>query len=290
MRSSDSGFTMVELLVVCFLGLLLTALTLGLTETQRRSLGTDMARTRLTQNLRGALDIIGADARIAGENLSSAFPAILVTDNGSGTPDTLTLRRNVINEVLPVCQAVSAGASQVYFAVAGNIAGCTHSGHVNDYTKWRAQRLADTDQSIRAFIWDSSAKLGEYFDYTNEGDTGTAYYILRGGAPSWSRTYPVGSSSVYMLEEWKFDVSSNLLRVTREQQTGSINNVSFRINNFQVRILMQDNTVKTSFIASDNWSQIKAVEVTLTGDDEYSKNLITRSISSQFFPRNVLSN
>ena len=281
---------MVELMVVCFLGLLLTSLTLAITQTQRRSLGTDMARTRLTQNLRGALDIIGADVRIAGENLGSAFPAILVTDNGSGTPDTLTLRRNIINEVLPVCQAVSAGNSQVYFAIPGNVAGCTRTGHANDYTKWRTQRLADSDQNVRAFIWDSAAKLGEYFDYTNEVDTGTAYYIVRGGAPSWSRTYPVGSSSVYMLEEWKFDVSTNMLRVTREQQTGSINNVSFRINNFQVRILMQDNTVKTAFAATDSWSQIKAVEITLTGDDEYSKNLITRSVSSQFFPRNVLSN
>ena len=281
---------MIELLVVCFLGLLLTALTLTLTETQRRSLGTDMARTRLTQNLRGALDIIGADARIAGENLGAAFPAILITDNGSGTPDTLTLRRNIINEVLPVCQAVAAGASQVYFAIPGNVAGCTRSGHTNDYNAWRTQRLADSDQSVRAYIWDSSAKLGEYFDYTGETDTGTAYYILRGGAPSWSRTYPVGSSSVYMLEEWKFDVSTNLLRVTREQQTGLINNVSFRINNFQVRALMQDNTIKTSFTASDSWSLLKGIEVTLTGDDEYAKNLITRSVSSQFFPRNVLSN
>ena len=290
MRSSDSGFTLLELLVVCFLGLMLTALTLTFTQTQRLSLGTDMARTRLTQNLRGSLDIIGADVRIAGENLAAAFPAILITDNGSGSPDTLTLRRSIINEVLPVCQAVSAGTSQVYFAIPGNVAGCTRSGHTNDYNAWQTQRLADSDQSVRAYIWDSVAKMGEFFDYTGEADTGTAYYILRGGAPTWSRTYPVGSSSVYMLEEWKFDVDTNLLRVTREQQTGSINNVSFRINNFQVRALMQDNTIKTSFTATDNWSQLKAIEVTLIGDDEYAKNLITRSISSQFFPRNVLSN
>src|SRR5690606_6020349 len=71
--ASDKGFTLVELLVTSFLGLIMLALTLSATTSNRRLYKYDLVRTRINQNMRSALDIMGIDVRQAGENLFSTF-------------------------------------------------------------------------------------------------------------------------------------------------------------------------------------------------------------------------
>ena len=161
--SSDSGFTLLELLVTTVLGLLLIALILGTITANRRLYKEDIVRTKVNQNLRGAMDIIGSDIRLAGENLGPTFPAIQLTNGTAGGPDTLILRRNLLPEVLQVCVALTAGSTaKLQFAIPGTTAGCIYSGETTAYNSWRSYRLANQN-SVDSFVWNVCAKIGEFF-------------------------------------------------------------------------------------------------------------------------------
>jgi len=286
----EQGFTIMELMVTSFLGLIVTGLLLTLTQTNRNVLGKDTIRTGLNQNLRGALDLMGADIRVGGENLPASFPAIEIVDGASGATDRLKIRRNLLDEVLPLCTAITAGSSvnNIYFAIPGTVAGCVYSGHTHDYTAWRTYRLAQPSAQTLAYIYDSASKNGQFFTYTGEVSTGTAYYLTK-SASTWTYNYPTASTSIYILEEWEYKMVGENLQVIVNRLTGTPYNVSFGLTNFQMRAKMQDNTIKTSFITSDNWTQIKALEVTLTGQDTFGGKVLSRTLVGDFVPRNILS-
>ena len=288
---AERGFTILELLVAAFLGLLVMALALSTTLVSRNVLGKDTIRVQLAQNLRGGLDIIGTDIRIGGENLGPGFPAIEVTDGTAGAPDTLYVRRNLADEVLPVCVSIAAGSGvgQVVFANSPTVTGCVYAGHTHDYTAWRTKRLAAPGGKLDAYIFDTVSKKGEFFRYNGEADTGTTYYITR-TAGNFTNAYPATSSSVYLLEEWKYQVQNGVLQVIQNNDTANALNVIFNVTNFQIQALMQDGTVKTSFARTDAWTQISEMQVDLTGSERYARNNITRMLTGKFFPRNVLSN
>lgn len=291
LSKSQSGFTISEILVTSLLGLLITGLLLTLTSTQRKVLSKDLVRTGLNQNIRGALDLMGADIRVGGENLGQTFPAIELSNGSAGTSDVLTIRRNLLDEVLPVCTQITAGTSNsnIYFAIPGTISGCVYSGHTHNFTSWREYRLAQPSQSTLAYIFNTSTKVGEFFTYTAESDTGTSYYITRTSG-TWANTYPVGSSAVYILEEWRYNKVGENLQVIQNNDNLNPLNVSFGLSNFQVQINLQDNTTVATFANTDSWSQIKSIEVELSGQDTFDGQLINRTLTGKYFPRNVLSN
>jgi Tfp pilus assembly protein PilW len=98
---SEKGYTVVELLVSGSLGVLLLALVVGSSVATRNNYKKDLVRARSNESLRGVIDIIAGDARLAGENLGAGFPAVEVVD--SGINDSLIIRRNLLSEVLPLC-------------------------------------------------------------------------------------------------------------------------------------------------------------------------------------------
>lgn len=71
--SNQRGYTIAELLVSMTIGMMVTALTLSSSMINRYTIGKDVARTRLNQNLRGSLDLVGLDVRVSGENLNTSF-------------------------------------------------------------------------------------------------------------------------------------------------------------------------------------------------------------------------
>ena len=288
--SSDKGFTLPELLVASFLGMLVGGLMLSSTLANKRAFNFDMKRVQLDQNLRSGMDIMGADLRVGGENLPTSFPAFEIVNGVSGAPDELVVRRNLLDEVLPVCTSIPTGSTalQVYFAVGGaTTAACTYSGQTYNYNSWRTYRTNNSG-SVRAYIYDVSAKNGEFFDYTNEGSTGTAYYILRSSG-SWTFGYPATSSSVYILEEWRIKLLAGVLQIQVNGQTATPQNVVAGLSDFQVRAIMKDATIKTTMGRTDDWSQMEALEVTLSGTTTFAKKTLTRTLTARFFPRNILS-
>lgn len=291
MRSSARGFTVSELLVAMTLGLLVTGLALNSSISNKNAWGKDVVRTRLNQNIRGSLDIIGVDARVAGENLNSSFPAVEVIDGGAGSPDTLVIRRNLLEEVLPLCTTITAGTSttDIFFATGGSTAGCVYSGQTHNYTTWRSYRLAQPASQVRAYLHNSTTRQGEFFDYVSESSSSPDYSLSRSPG-TWANTYTAGASAIYILEEWQYQIQNGLLQVVQNRETGNPLNVAFDIADFQVTILLNDDSVLNSFAATENWTDIAALQVAITGIGSFRGAPVTRTVSGSFFPRNILSN
>ncbi len=289
--SSNSGFTVAELLVTAFLGLLVMSIALSSSITQRRLLRKDTVRTRINQNLRGSLDLLGTDARVAGENLSSSFPAIEVIAGTGSAPDEIRLRRNLQAEVLPLCTQVNASSTvtQLYFAVPGNTPGCAYSGQTQSFNAWQAFRLDDDDDRVDAFLYDSATKAGEFFQYVGEVD-GTTSYALQTAIHTWSRQYSVGSSAIYLLEEWHYRLVGDELELIINHDTANPLKVSFGVSDFQILVQMQDGSTKSSFTTADSWTQIGTLNVTLQSIESFANRDMQRTFSARFFPRNILSN
>lgn len=286
----DKGFTLMELMVSTTIGLIVMALGVETTRTMRHLYLHDIVRTRIHQDVRTALDLIGVNIRQAGENLTSAFPAIQITDGGTGS-DEIVLRRNLIDEVLNVCTTLAIGSStpQVYFATAGTTSGCIYSGNTQNYSAWRTERLNDSDGQLSAYAFNISTKAGEFFTYTSETDSGTTYNIVRGGG-QWQNTYTAGGAAVYLLEEWRFRVNGDVLELIINGDTSSPLNVAYGLTSMRITVHMQDGTSRSSFGTSDDWTDIESIEVQLDANSNFAGQTLNTSLVSKFFPRNILSN
>lgn len=289
---SNSGYTVVELLVAAGMGLGILAMTSSLIVSNRGLFQLDMARTRLNQNLRGSLDVISMNVREAGENLSAAFPAVELIDGG-GAPDELILRRNLLDEVLNICIDIGAGSSDdIYFAIPGTVAGCSYADTAQNYTAWENHR-DDEGGTVAGYIFDLGSQTGEFFQYVGEADTGTQRIINVGG--SWSANYTAGSAAAYIIEEWRFSVNDNgidepMLQLVENEDALNPQNVMYAITDFQVDILLDDGTTVTSFAPGDDWSRIRAINVSITGEENNRGTIISKTVTGRYFPRNVLSN
>lgn len=290
---NERGFTLVEMLVASSIGLIMLGIVLSSTLGNRELYSNDLVRTRLNQNLRSALDIVGITAREAGENLVGSFPTLLFTDGASGAPDSLTLRRNLYSEVLNVCTALTAGTSTatiIFGSSASAVAGCDITSNVNSFNVWSAYRVAQGGQ-VQAYIYNIGTKQGEWFTYGGEANTGAQLSITKAGGGNWTYSYPVGTSVVYLLEEWKFQVNNDYLELIQDNDTSNPLNVAFGITDFQISAAMNDGTTKTAFTSSDNWTNLRTLRITLEGEDTTSKGkTFTSSLSSDYFLRNILSN
>ena len=290
-RRAANGFTVVELLVSMAMGLILLTMIMQTTMANRNLYSHDVVRTRISQDIRSSLDILGQNIREAGENLTKTFPAVEITDGASGGPDEIIVRRNLLDEVLKVCTAITAGSTttQIYFANSSAISGCDYASNTHNFTEWHNYRLADPSHQVKAYIYDSGTRLGEWFTHTGETGTGTQYYISR-SAGAWTNSYTTTSSAVYLVEEWKFKVASNTLQLIVDNDTSNTMNVAFGITDLQFSTKMKDGTTKTAFARTDDWTTINTITVSATGQGTFSKRTLTTTLSAQFFPRNILSN
>ena len=290
-HACDKGFTVTELVVVSFLGLLMLALTMSATLSNRRLYKYDLVRTKVNQNLRSALDIIGIDVREAGENLPSTFPAIEVINGSSGAPDQLIIRRNLLDESFNFCQAIAASSNNTQIIVADNsltTQGCDKTSNATAYTNWSAYRTAHNG-AVDAYAYDRVAHLGEFIRFTAEVNNSTQYQITK-SAGTWAHGYAVGSANLYVLEEWKYRISNNTLQIIVNQDTANTLDVVDNVNDFQVTARLQNGTTQNAFSVTDSWSSLESLEVSITGRDTYAKSNVQRTLTSRFFPRNILSN
>ncbi|NLF25019.1 MAG: hypothetical protein GX589_05095 [Deltaproteobacteria bacterium] len=285
---AEVGFTLIELLVAVTIGLLALGLTLSSVLYSRNAYRKDVARTRINQDLRGALDIIGSTARVAGENFNGAFPAIEVIDGVNGAPDELILRRNLLDEVLKVCVPIVAGTAADLIFAYGSESGCVYAGNTHNYEVWRAWRQA-RDGSVRAYVFDTSTDLGEYFDYSGEIDSNGQYAAVRASG-TWANDYSNASSAAYIMEEWRFRVSDDTLQLIENGESDNPLNVAFGVTDMQVEVFMQEGGVQSTFSGSDNWTLMQSIGITLTGQELFRGEVLERQLSARFFPRNVLSN
>lgn len=287
-RRSEEGFTVLELLVASVLLLMMAILASSTILFIKRAYTEDSVRKQINQNLRGTLDIIGADLRVGGENLPSAFPAFELIDGGAG-PDELVVRRNLLDEVLKVCEKIKANTAEphIYFAIDLVTPGCIFSDNTHNFEVWRAYRLSH-EGSVRAYIVNMATGLGEFFTYTGEDITGHKYRIWS-NKDKWLYNYDVNASAVYLLEEWRYRIRNGVLEVMVGGDETTAFNVMLDAVNFNVTITMNDGSIMDSFDASDKWTDVLYLDVEVTAVQQTGGVSRQHMLRSRYFPRNILS-
>jgi len=283
------------------LGIVILGATFSSAITGKKILNREFKTTKLTQNLRSAIDLIGIEIRLAGEQLPANLPAIELINGVGSEPDQLILRRNLLSEVLTVCTNLSSGQanSQVIFATGdGTVAtgitspACIFSdpGQITNLNAWRNFRLAQGG-AMQAYIYDVVSKQGEFFPYHTEGSTADIFFIGRTFG-AWSRNYPYISSSLYLLEENRYRLVDGSLEIIHNTNWSSPSRIISSLTNFQVLVYFTDGTTATELPSTGSrlWTEIKNIEVTIEGEEKTGANTIKKRISSSFYPRNILSN
>ena len=290
--AKESGFTVLEVLVSSALGLIITFMCANTAIVQKELFTRDSARTTLNQDLRGASDVLISDGRVAGENLTESFPAVELIKDKNGKQE-LVLRRNLLSSVLNVCTSLNAGASRskIYIANSNTKSGCIRNDEKTKYNIWKNYRAAHKDSSntVKAYIFNSGTKKGEFINYNNEGITSNNYWIS-GGSGTFKNSYPAGSSWILILEEWRYRLNDeDMLQVIVDGDEDEPFNLAFGVKSFNTVITDMDDIDYTSFTTDDDWTNIYQIETTITGEERAGKNNVTKSIVAHFFPRNVLS-
>lgn len=289
-RVERAGFTVVELIVAMSLSMIMFGLVTGTIRFQSDVYVSDIARVRIQQNLRGALDIVAMNVRQAGEGLDAYFPALELTQVGSPTTGNLTVRRKIVSEVFSTCKALAAGGTEIYISDDASVeSACFPANVAASAANWATYRAAQ-EEPPRIYIYDRVAKTGEFVTYTAEGVTGGDHYVQI--APV-AAAYPARSTSIYILEEYRFslDAATGTLQLFKDGDTDEPQDVAYHVSNFQVGMTMDDGSAKTTLAPTDalNWKDIRAVAISLSGEETWKGASFTRSVSGSFFPRNVLS-
>jgi hypothetical protein len=289
--------SVVELLVASALGAILLGMGLGSAMANRYLLETDSARVRANQNVRGALDLLSLDIRQAGERLPESVPAVEIIDGATtADPDELVLRRNILDEILTVCEDLTAGDTpdKIYLSSSssGAAPACVYGSQIVNYTSWANYR-SDAGGAITAYIYNLATKQGEFIELTGETDNGSAMYMERTN-DALQFDYEAENSAIYLMIEWRYRMSSDanspdVLELVQNGDDANAAKVTFGISQFQVSAILQDNTVMTTFGAGDNWGDLKSVEVSISGTETHRNGMIETTFTSRFFPRNVLS-
>ncbi|HMO17858.1 MAG TPA: hypothetical protein PKA63_06815 [Oligoflexia bacterium] len=290
--NKESGFTITEILIAAFLGILVTSTAYTALIIHQRSVLNDISRTRLSQNLRSAMDFISVDSRQAGEQLPGIFPAIILENGEAEGSDTLTLRRNILSEEFTICSTINAGSSTSLISLVSNDPGtppvCVYGSQAVALNTWEQHRIKEGG-SFKAYIFNVGTRKGEFITVTSTTDSG-AQMTLSIENQNLINEYPAYTSVVYAIEEWKYSLDpDNILKITSNEDENDIKNIAFDITNFSVEITLKNNTTVTEFMETENWRDISGIKVTLNGKTSTGKKILIDSLTSTFFPRNILS-
>lgn len=294
-RSSASGYSLMEMIVAMAVVLLVAAAAMSVAQSSRRLYNSDGARVAVDQNLGIGMNMLAIDVRQAGERVQGDVPAIEIV-NGVSAPDTVIIRRSLLDAVLPLCKTINAGSSadSVFVATknAHPPAGCTpvgdadHDSWPDNLEEWRNYRLQNGG-IVMAYIYDPVTHAGEFFQYDDEDKS--TFHIHRASG-SWTTDFPVEDGSrVYLLEQRLYRVQTGLLQLVINGNTGSAQNLVSNITNLQAKVRMDDGTVQDTFDSAGNWTRIQAVEILMTGEATFHGITEARSLTTRLFPRNILS-
>ena len=240
----SDGFSLVEMLVALTVFSLVGAAALTLATSARKVFEQDRNRTAVNQNLRSGIDLLGIDVRQAGERMPGDAPAIEITNGASNAPDQLTVRRNLLDYVLPVCKNINntSAADAVFVAKNGGGSvppGCAPvpdsngDGWPDNIEAWRNYRIANGG-SVLAYIYNPVTHFGEFFHYDAEDNSD--FHIHRANTDNWQYDYPKNQQPrIYIIDQKRFLLSGDVLQYIANEDTAHPVNLVNHLTDFQAR-------------------------------------------------------
>ena len=299
-RASSDGFSLIEVLVSLVIAMVVTSAAMSMALSSREVFEQDQRRSIVNQNLRSGLGLLGIDVRQAGERMPGDAPAVEIQNGSSGAADTLILRRNLLDYVLPLCKDINAGSSadSVFVGkkkITGSVPpGCSPvpdsngDGWPDNLEAWREYRIANGG-AVLAYLHNPVTGNGEFFLYDAEDNS--TFHIHRQNPGAWLYDHLMSQNPrIYIIEQKRYRVLGDTLQCIINENTAGALNLVNHIKDFQVKALLDDGSVLTSMASTTPWTRLYALEVRLDGTKPFGKRTINRTMVSRFFPRNILSN
>lgn len=294
MLSSDKGSTIIELLVASVLATVVLGGVFSVTNSVHALYRTDTARLRVNQDLRRSLDFMGTYLKQAGERLPQGLLAIEIIDGTGTDADELIIRRNIHDEVLTICNDISASSSNPTIRLSNTSVGappaCVYGGQATSFAEWNGYRTANGG-TLKIYLYDVATQNGEFLSYTAENDTGSELNLSTTG--STTSSYTAENSAAYIIIEWHFRKKTlgpnTYLELIENEDTAGAQRIVFGVDDFQVRALMQDGSAQTTFGTGDTWRDLLSVEVTVSGSEKLKNKTLESTFTAEYYPRNILS-
>ena len=176
-KTSSLGLTLVEVIIAAAVSSLILGVSYTLTLSNKSLLDTNQARTETNQNIRGVLDIITDDVRIAGERMAGSPPVLMPIEiNADGD---LILRRNLNDSVMSLCFGnLTAGSTTMDISERvgeeGRAVNCAHTTVFPAQQAWQRYRLANGG-SVPVYLYQpdlnnpfGASGSGEFLTYIAE--------------------------------------------------------------------------------------------------------------------------
>ncbi|PNY81166.1 PilW family protein [Deinococcus koreensis] len=282
----EQGLTLVELLVTMMISGLLLVLTLEVVNSNRRLYDTDSRRVEVNQNLQSALRVVSNDVRQTGERLRRNVPALELR---VGSSDTLTIRRNLLDVVLPLCADLDSGttAATLYVALQPGtpVADCQAATPAL-VAPWEAFRNAHGG-AVKAFIFDPVHGRGETFTYDAADAAGR--FIHRSGG-TWLNSYRTNDGPViYLLETRTYAVTAGQLTLSVDGESAEA--VAPSIGSLKVSLTLKDGSVPSGDFPTSgtSWKDVRSVQLSLSGSSTSRGKTTSRALSETVTPRNAFS-
>ncbi|THF68958.1 prepilin-type N-terminal cleavage/methylation domain-containing protein [Deinococcus sp. Arct2-2] len=308
--AKNAGFTLVELLVA--MGLFLVVLTIAFNafSSSNKLVEADTGRVMASQNVQSALDILSADVRQAGEDLSLDLGVSGLEFNSSGK--TVTVRRGVTRvQRLPLC-AVSGSIIQVSGpppaattpgAATGSCAYNAPTAGIDptNIADWRAYFAAQGNQAQTALLFrpatttqtlkvDPVIVTAMLAPMTSGSGASFIYRtsVSLGSTVPGDSTATNGSLLVLVDQRRYKVVGSDLLLAIGGQTDAQAQVVAYGVTDLSVNSnLVNPLATATSMTLTGPWARIKSVAVTMTSGSAGQGSNKPRSFTATVFPRNI---
>jgi prepilin-type N-terminal cleavage/methylation domain-containing protein len=288
MAYKSKGFGLIELIVAAVILSIIMLATFATVMSSRNAYTVDQSRSSSNQNLRAALDILGADIRQSGARIAGTGVSAV-----SLTSTSLTLRFGLADP-LPICQNASGQSVSIYIQ-GSSIAGCNSAVTQGIIAQWQNLYTArnTSGQIARIWIYDRITAVGEFAQISNISSSSTLSTIST--LSNLSRTYIPANTLVYLIEEhaYTFSSTNRTLSVAVDAQAATV--VVDQVDSFQVQATTTAScggasslTSSGSFIAGSSCNLRNIVLTIQSSNLSNGRQIAPRTLQGIYIPRNVL--
>lgn len=294
---ATNGFTLVELLVGAALASVVAGALFTLMNQTIKGYHTDNARINVNQNLQSSLLMITNDIRQAGEGVTGFFPAIVVTPATGNSSTSISIRRSLIDSILPVCDDINSGSNQdnIPFAEpsANKQTASCQAPDMERVAPWENYRK-ENGGSVKAYIFDPVTKQGEFFVYDAIDSSG--FKIHKDNIERWTYDYKKEHTPMMLiLEERVYSIQDKQL--TLQINGGEVMPVAPKVTALSTAYNYKDGSTGSGLFPPDatgtgsakNWKDLASIDVTISGMASVGSQERQRTFTERVSPRNSYS-